>query len=98
MYAYCQDLPGVSVDDHAKVDAELGDEARNAAGLVAHVAGPIEGGIRIIDVWESKEDAERFQHEHLEPAARRAHGETTPEMVAKFRILEVTGVPSPVNA
>ena len=91
MYAWCQDMPGVTADDYAKVLAELGGAEKSAPGLVAHVAGPVDGGFRIIDVWESEEDFERFNEEHLDPAVRRAH---SPEMLSRrdgFQTLAVAG-------
>jgi len=91
MYAWCQDMPGVTADDYAKVLAELGGAEKTAAGLVAHVAGPVEGGFRIVDVWESREDWARFNDQHLEPAVRRAH---PPELLARqdgFTVFEVAG-------
>jgi hypothetical protein len=91
MYAWCQDMPGVSADDYAKVLAELGGAEQDAPGLVAHVAGPVEGGFRIIDVWESREAAERFATDHLGPAVHRAHDGREQELQAGFRTLEVTG-------
>ena len=40
-----------------------------AAGGIFHVAGPSpNGGWRVIEVWESEEDAKRFVKEHLLPA------------------------------
>ncbi len=30
------------------------------AGLLAHIAGPAEGGFRVVDVWESEEAFRRF--------------------------------------
>jgi hypothetical protein len=89
MYAWCQDMPGVTEDDYAKVLAELGGAEQDAPGLIAHVAGPVEGGFRIVDIWESEEAAQRFAQEHLDPAVRRAH---SPEMLSLrdgFRTLEV---------
>ena len=91
MYAWCQDMPGVTADDYAKVLAELGGAEKTAPGLVAHVAGPVDGGYRIVDVWESKEDYQRFAEQHLDPAVRRAH---SPEMLSRrdgFQTLVVTG-------
>jgi len=91
MYAWCQDMPGVTADDYAKVLAELGGAEKTAPGLVAHVAGPVDGGYRIVDVWESKEDFQRFAEQHLDPAVRRAH---SPEMLSRrdgFQTLVVTG-------
>ena len=57
---WCQDMPGVSADDYAKVIAELDGAEEHPTGLVAHVAGPVAGGFRIVDVWESEEAVQRF--------------------------------------
>jgi hypothetical protein len=40
------------------------------AGGIFHVAGPSpNGGWRVIEIWESEEDAKRFVVERLRPAA-----------------------------
>jgi hypothetical protein len=40
------------------------------AGGIFHVAGPSpNGGWRVIEIWESQEDAKRFLAERLRPAA-----------------------------
>ena len=81
MYAVCQDMRGATDEPTTtKVKAELGGADERAEGLVAHVAGPVEGGFRIIDTWESRAAAEAFWTEHLEPAVARAHGERGAEM------------------
>jgi hypothetical protein len=66
MYAYCQEMPGVTKETATKVEAEVGDAP--IVGLVAHVSGPSEVGWRIIDIWESEEDYQRFRVERLMPA------------------------------
>ena len=45
---------------------------RKDEGLIFHVAGPIEGGWRIVDVWESQEAVNTFFQEQLGPAAQAA--------------------------
>lgn len=50
MYAWCQDMPGVSAEDYAELMANLSGAEREAAGLVVHVAGPVAGGFRIVNV------------------------------------------------
>ena len=37
-------------------------------GAIFQVAGPAEGGWRVISVWESREAQERFRDERLIPA------------------------------
>jgi hypothetical protein len=48
MYAWCQDMPGVSAEDYAELMANLGGAEKEAAGLVVHVAGPVAGGFRLL--------------------------------------------------
>lgn len=55
----------VDLDTHKRLIAAGGDEA--IKGLIVHVAGPSEHGILSIDVWETKEDSERFFTERLVP-------------------------------
>jgi hypothetical protein len=89
MFAVCQDMPGVTATDYAKVKAELGGADERAEGLLHHVAGPVEGGFRIIDTWTSREAAQRFWDEQLQPAVARAHGSGAGDLQSGFRWLEV---------
>jgi hypothetical protein len=89
MFAVCQDMIGATEDEYAKVVAELGGADERADGLIAHVAGPVEGGFRIIDTWASREQAERFWGEHLDPAVARAHGGRGAEQRSGFGWYEV---------
>jgi hypothetical protein len=53
------DNPNGSEEIYEKVREQLGLE--RPAGGIFHVAGPSpNGGWRVIEVWESREDAERF--------------------------------------
>ena len=52
MYAFCQDMPGIPSRTKPRSTPLLPPDALD--GCIAHVAGPIEGGSRIIDVWESE--------------------------------------------
>ena len=61
------DNPEGSQEAYDRVRARLGLE--KAAGGIFHVAGPSpNGGWRVIEVWESEEDAKRFVKERLLPA------------------------------
>ncbi len=61
------DNPGGSQRDYDAVREKLGLET--PAGGIFHVAGPSSnGGWRVIEVWESEEDARRFVKERLLPA------------------------------
>lgn len=43
-------------------------------GLVSHVAGPTDGGFRVLDVWESRGDFDSFVQEKLAPAMQKVPG------------------------
>lgn len=45
----------------------LADGLKQAPGFVLHTAHPVEGGWRIIEVWSSKEDANRFFAKSVAP-------------------------------
>jgi hypothetical protein len=89
MFAVCQDMIGATEDDYAKVRAEMGGADERADGLIAHVAGPVEGGFRIIDTWASRAQAEQFWAEHLDSAVARAHGGHGAELQSGFGWYEV---------
>jgi hypothetical protein len=92
MYAFCQDMPGATLDSQAILQRHIPAEALE--GCVVHVHGAYDGGVRMIDVWVDEESYRRFQREHLWPAIDRA----MPEMMtlggeppAPFVVLDVTG-------
>lgn len=61
------DNPQGSQEFYEKVRAHLGQEG--PAGGHAHIAGPgPNGGWRVIEIWDSLEDAMRFREERLKPA------------------------------
>lgn len=61
------DNPEGSQEVYDKIRAQLGLE--KPAGGIFHVAGPSpNGGWRVIEVWESEEEANRFFQERLVPA------------------------------
>src|SRR5687768_3733790 len=48
-------------------------------GLLVHLAGPTDEGVRIIDVWESEDAWEHFRAERLAPAIAALGGPSRPE-------------------
>ncbi len=64
-YAFTQDVPADAAF-YNRVLEGLGPEP--PAGLLVHLAIELpEGGLRYIDVWESKEASDRFTEERLHP-------------------------------
>lgn len=92
MYAFCQDMPGITVEEQAKITPLMAPHALD--GCIAHVAGAIEGGCRIIDVWESEEQYRTFQQKHLYPALsvlQKDQPLQDTRGLPPFSVLDVTG-------
>jgi hypothetical protein len=85
--AYVRDVKGATLADYDLVMSELGSS--RPAGLICHVAGEANGGLRVIDVWESQAAFERFEHERLEPARRKALGQRGPVQPGTIEALDV---------
>jgi hypothetical protein len=69
--------PNVNQEIYEKVRAAVGLEA--PAGGIVHIAGPgPTGGWRVVEVWESEEDAQRFFRERLFPAFQQVGVEPPP--------------------
>jgi hypothetical protein len=54
-------------EQYDAMHARFAPLAGSAAGFVAHIAGPTDGGWYMIEVWESKADHERFMRETVLP-------------------------------
>ena len=60
------EVPGFTQENYEAVLAAVGQEAPE--GSYFHIAGPIDGGWRVIEVWESEQAQDAFQRERLDPA------------------------------
>lgn len=85
-WAFVQNMSN-SWEDYQRVSSEVGEEV--PAGLIVHVAGRHNGGVRIIDVWESEEAHAKFAQERLMPAVSRAMGEQGPRQPPAMETLDV---------
>ena len=68
-YAFTYDIPA-DEQMYRQVKAAIGDE--RPKGLIVHLVVQADTGLRHIDVWESKQDWERFQDARVAPAVRAA--------------------------
>lgn len=66
-FGVLQEMPGVSEGEYQLVERHLGPD--RPPGLLAHVAGAVEGGWRVINIWEDEAAFRRFQSERLLRAA-----------------------------
>ena len=63
-YTFVQDVP-IDADVYAQIRSRLGTDA--PPGLVSHVVLGREGGLRYVDVWESKDAWQAFHDGRLFP-------------------------------
>ncbi len=92
MYAFCQDMPGITLGGQAELAALIPPTALEKC--LAHVVGPIDGGVRMIDVWESEDDYRAFMRDHLYPALAQLQQHQPLQDtrgLPPFSVLEVTG-------
>jgi hypothetical protein len=61
------DVPGQTEEGLAKMMAVLEPALRQTKGFIAVGHGLVNGGMKVFEVWESKEDATRFFADHIHP-------------------------------
>ncbi len=65
-YAVAQELPGISMETYRQVIAAAGEG--NPPGLILRAVGEAGGNLRMIEVWESKQDRARFVAKRIQAA------------------------------
>jgi hypothetical protein len=96
--ALVMEFPGATQEQYDKVMKTLGLDRSDEppAGALLHLAGPTEKGWEVIDVWESREDFDRFLREKLGRAIEEAG--ITPTAPKEFPVYKILGVSEPVKA
>ncbi len=61
------EVPGYAKEQQDQVLETLQRRGITAEGRIFHLEGPMEGGWRVLDVWESQEAANTFFQEALGP-------------------------------
>lgn len=61
------EVSGQTAQGYDRMLGHLSAALTQAPGFVLHLSHPIEGGWRVIEIWESKDDANRFFAQHVHP-------------------------------
>ena len=61
------EVPGQTEQGYDGIRAALEPVMKQSPGFILHTAHPIEGGWRVIEVWESKKDANDFFAKYVHP-------------------------------
>src|SRR3954467_1588451 len=65
----------VTWDSYDQVQDKINTEGDPPEGLIVHTASEVDGKLKIVDVWESEEHADRFGRERLGPAIMEGAGD-----------------------
>ena len=68
------DFPGATLDQYDQVIHKMGltPSGDTPPGAISHWVAETDDGIRVVDVWESKERYAQFAEEQIGPYAREA--------------------------
>jgi hypothetical protein len=66
------EIEGGSQELYDQVNPKVMEGDTLPDGCQAHIAGPVESGWRVVTVWDSEEQFQRFRDEKLLPAMREA--------------------------
>jgi hypothetical protein len=69
------EIEGGDQDLYDRVNPKVMPDGTLPVGCQAHIAGPVEGGWRVISVWDSEETFQQFRDDTLIPAMREAGDE-----------------------
>lgn len=96
--AFLLDNPGGTEEAYRKMNRQMfgGQEGPDEMpqGLIIHTAGPTETGFRLFDVWESREDLDRFIKQYVEPALGDLSQGPQPEV---YELVNVVGAAVPMR-
>jgi quinol monooxygenase YgiN len=85
--AMLAEIPDLTREEYEAVVQKV-NESGSPAGALFHAGGPIEGGYRVIEVWESREAADAFYGSELYRLAASATS-AQPRIVMTWPILGV---------
>jgi hypothetical protein len=61
------EVAGQTLGGYDGLFTKVSPALRQAPGFVLHVSHPLDGGWRVVEIWESREDAARFFAETIAP-------------------------------
>lgn len=67
-YVAVLEIQGLVAEEYNSIVARMDVERNPAAGIYLHIAAPMENGIRVVELWDTKEGFEQYIQEQLIPA------------------------------
>jgi hypothetical protein len=62
------DITDLTAPEYRAVMDELGVEQRPEGGIYLHLTTPTDAGFRVVEIWDQKENFDRFVERRLVPA------------------------------
>jgi hypothetical protein len=80
----------MGAEQYDAVQAQLDIEGEPVEGLIFHSAGELEGRFQVFNVWETRENFDRFVTDRLRPAMVAAMGEERVAALPEAEIIEAS--------
>ena len=61
------DVPGQTAEGYDAIRGFLEQALKSAPGFILHTSHAVDGGWRVIEIWESANDANQFFAKHVHP-------------------------------
>ena len=79
--AIIMDFPGATLEQYDEVITKMGlDDGSTPPGAVFHWATQTDDGLRVVDVWETQEQFDKFAEEQIGPYSQEAGFPGPPQM------------------
>lgn len=79
------DFEGATLEQYEKVNELMGTTGGLPEGGVFHWAAATDDGLRVVDVWESREAFDKFAEEKIGPASAEA-GIQGPPQISEYQV------------
>ena len=94
--AILMEFPGRTAEDYGRVMQQLGADFVPPEGAISHVSVAMEDALRVLDVWETREQFDEFYAGRLRQAFAAAGVEATePKYREAVGVMAVEHLPTP---
>jgi hypothetical protein len=87
---FIMEFYGFAPENYDAVGNQIGWPENWPEGLTFHVAGPSDDGMRLVEIWDSREQRERWMEGTIQPAIQEAAGDVAaaspPPRVTEFEV------------
>ena len=94
--AVLMEFPGSTAADYDRVMQQFGEDFTPPEGAISHVSVAMEDALRVLDVWDTREQFDQFYEERLKKAFAAAGVEAVePKYRETHNVMTVEHLPAP---